>query len=200
MGHGSALTSTLRRVQKLPGKAGYMGQFGQKFSCEIDLALRDRCAFTRVPDGVLQEPRGGQFAAHARAVNQRLLPARNRTGNRIGGQWAASGNRFEAPVGIKINRCCPGRAAAGVDGNRRLTWLGYQPKAVAANGVHMRVHHSDRGCRGDHGFDGVAAFAQDRAGAASGQVVGSGHHAARRSQGLAHAALSVIQKLGCHGV
>ena len=128
---------------------------------------------------------------------QRFLPARYGTSDRVGRQRTAPGNGRVASV--KVQRCRTGRAAAGINRNRWLAGLGDQPEPVTADGVHVRVDHGNRGGCGHHGLDGVAAFAQNGAGAAGRQVVGRGHHAARRCQSLAHGGLSVFQKLLRHG-
>ena len=182
-----------RRIQKLSRKSGNVGQLGQKLGSEIHLTLGHRRALAGVPDRVLQQARCGQLAAQAFAVAQRFLPAGDGSGYRVGGQWAAPGNGWVA--GVKVQGRRTGGAAAGVNRHGSLARLGDKPEAVTANGVHVRVDHGNRGGCGHHGLDGIAPLAQNGAGATGSEVVGRGHHAARRCQSLAHGGLSVFQKL-----
>jgi hypothetical protein len=69
----------------------------------------------------------------------------------------------------------------GASPARRLARARDQPEAVASDAVHVRIDHRNGGRRGNHRFDGVAAFPQDAGGALRGERMRCDGHAAAAS-------------------
>lgn len=76
--------------------------------------------------------------------------------------------------------------ADAVDGSKcSMPWLRDQPKAVAAETIHVGI--DDRNSRRrHHGFDGITVIAKTPQSRFGRQVMRGGHHAAIRSQRLKH--------------
>jgi hypothetical protein len=83
---------------------------------------------------------------------------------------------------VALDRGGAGRRAAAVQPARCLSGRRDEPEPVAADAVHVRIDHRDRGRRGDHGFDGVAAFAHHRASGLGGECMGRDGHATAASE------------------
>jgi hypothetical protein len=94
--------------------------------------------------------------------------------------------RNAALAGIEIQRRQRTGRAAGVDRHRIALRRHNQPEAVAADAVHVRINHGDGGGGGDHCLNGVAARAQYRQRAFTGEMVRRNRHAQWRSVAVNH--------------
>ena len=151
------------------------------------LAARDGDAGLAVVDRVGQEARERQLPAELAAHLVREPPAGDRAGDGVGGDAAAERDRaIDAALRVPADRRTLRRRAAGVDAHRLAPRHVHQPERIAADRVHVRVHHGDRRGGGDHRLDRVAAFAQHRERGLGGERVRRDRHAARASGGVQH--------------
>src|SRR5205807_4447545 len=65
-------------------------------------------------------------------------------------------------VAIKVGFGLQGRRTRRHDGAHAAGRLADEPKAVTAEVVHMRIDGGDRRGHGEHGFERIAAFGEDR--------------------------------------
>ena len=72
----------------------------------------------------------------------------------------AHASNLAVAIAIKIHRRESRRRTAGIDADRGPAGFGDDPEAVAADAVHVRVHHRDGGGRRDHRLE---AHADERA-------------------------------------
>jgi hypothetical protein len=141
------------------GKAGQALQLGELVHGAGSLRGRDRNAILGVEDRVFEESSERELAAPALADRERLLPAADGSGDGIGRVGAAHRDARAAADPVIVAGCLCGGRPAGFDRNDRRIRTGDRPEPVAADAVHVRVDHGDRGGRRNHRFDGVAALA-----------------------------------------
>ena len=143
-------------------------------------------AFARVADRALEQTGQRHPAAHGRANLESFLPPGDRARHSQCRQRPARGDRVIPGVLVEVRVGQSGSRAASVDAEGRFAALADEPEIVAAQRIHMRVGHHDRGRRRNHGLDGIAALAQDGATGFRRQVMRRDDHAILRADELRH--------------
>ena len=147
----------------------------------------DRDTAGCVGDGVFEQPRQGQAAAPAIAADVvRHLPAGHGARHGQGGQGAALGNRGAVLRPVEFGVGQRRGAAAGVNGGWRAARFVNQPEIIAAETAHVRVDDRNRARRRNHGFDGIAAVAQNPCAGLGREVVRGDNHTAIDAFRLEH--------------
>ena len=103
-------------------------------------------------------------------------------------------DRGEAARLVEIARGDTGRRAGGLNAHWCLAGDGNGPEAIAADAVHMGIGYGNRGGGGDHGFDGVAAIAQNGERRLGGERMRGNGHAAGRLEGVTHRQILEVAK------
>ena len=145
------------------GEAGHVLQVGELVGGELRLAARDDIALARMLDGGSQQHVERQPAAMGLCRLLRQHPAGDGAWHGQRGKRAA--RRHLVVAGFPIKRdCCLGAGAPGAHQRAHAAGrLAEQPKAVAADMVHVRIDGGNRGSHRQHRLDGVAALGEDGA-------------------------------------
>ena len=184
--HPRALTRGLVAGQKGFGEIRLVLQFGLLFRRQFLLAAGDGKTVFRRPDGIFQQTRQRQSAAHFAAERHGLAPARHRARHRIGCQRAAPRDRVVPVSGIERGCRCHGRATAGIKGHGILPGRADQPEPVPANRRHMRIDHGQHRRHGNRRFDGIATVAQHPQAGLAGQMMRGCDHATAGAGSIEH--------------
>jgi len=116
----------------------------------------------RVANRVRKQACDRDVSAELPSDRQRFDPPADRPGHGIRCERTARWNRAEPALTIQLERGATAGTAACIDSDWCSRGRNDQPEAVSADAVHVRVDNGNRRGRGDHRFDRVAAFAQDR--------------------------------------
>ena len=166
---------TLPSSEKHVGKTRRVFQSGEMLLRQPRLAAGDRVAVAGAGDGRRQQHVERQFSAIRRiAANgfggfERQHPAAD--GARHGQRGERPAPRDGLVLAVQFGPDLTAGGARRHDGAHAPRRLADQPKAVAADMVHVRIDRGDRRRHRDHGFERVAAFGEDGAAGFDGGVM-----------------------------
>ena len=144
------------------GKAGSGKQGGLLQKRISPLRRSDGIAFAGETDGIAEQEIEGHLTAERPGELQRQPPSAHGPGD--GERRIGPARRDGVVVLVPVAPGGGERAGRprGIEGMDAASRFAYEPEAVSAEPVHVRIDHGDRRRHGDHGLDRIAAGSQDR--------------------------------------